>query len=177
MMKFFRSKAVFRWQRLLCLAIFASASASALGQTADAPRPDQVELASGSILFGEIKGASGGKLSFRSQNVGLITASFEDITHLRSDNPTVIRFMDGRVIRVTELDLTQTPFDVITESGVQHQQWRSPEKNASERLWYESFTANLIAFFSEMVSFWTGRMQSLPCANDGGAGFLRLFRL
>lgn len=119
MMKFFRSKAVFRWQRLLCLAIFASASASALGQTADAPRPDQVELASGSILFGEIKGASGGKLSFRSQNVGLITASFEDITHLRSDNPTVIKFLDGRVIRVTELDLTQTPFDVITESGVQ----------------------------------------------------------
>ena len=119
MMKFFRSKAVVRWQRLLCLAIFASASASALGQTADAPRPDQVELASGSILFGEIKGASGGKLSFRSTNVGLITASFEDITHLRSDNPTVIKFLDGRVIRVTELDLTQTPFDVITESGVQ----------------------------------------------------------
>lgn len=119
MMKFFRSKAVVRWQRLLCLAIFASISTSALGQTADAPRPDQIELASGSILFGEIKGASGGKLSFRSTNVGLITASFEDITHLRSDNPTVIKFLDGRVIRVTELDLTQTPFDVITESGVQ----------------------------------------------------------
>lgn len=118
-MKFFRSKAVVRWQRLLCLAIFASISTSALGQTADAPRPDQIELASGSILFGEIKGASGGKLSFRSTNVGLITASFEDITHLRSDNPTVIKFLDGRVIRVTELDLTQTPFDVITESGVQ----------------------------------------------------------
>ena len=119
MMRFFKNKALRPWPRLLFVAIFTTASIPASAQTADAPRPDQIELASGSVLFGEIKGASGGKLSFRSQNVGLITASFEDITHLRSDNPTVIRFMDGRVIRVTELDLTQTPFDVITESGVQ----------------------------------------------------------
>ena len=118
MMRFFKNKAASSWQRLRFVAIFASISTSALAQTAEAPRPDQIELASGSVLFGEIKGASGGKLSFRSKNVGLITASFEDITHLRSDNPTVIKFMDGRVIRVTELDLTQAPFDVITESGV-----------------------------------------------------------
>ncbi len=119
MMRFFKNKVAAPWQRLLFVAIFASISTSALAQTAEAPRPDQIELASGSVLFGEIKGASGGKLSFRSTNVGLITASFEDITHLRSDNPTVIKFMDGRVIRVTELDLTRAPFDVITESGVQ----------------------------------------------------------
>lgn len=118
-MRFFKNKVAATWQRLLFVAIFASISTSALAQTAEAPRPDQIELASGSVLFGEIKGASGGKLSFRSKNVGLITASFEDITHLRSDNPTVIKFMDGRVIRVTQLDLTQAPFDVITESGVQ----------------------------------------------------------
>ncbi len=118
-MRFFKNKVAAPWQRLLFVAIFASISTSALAQTAEAPRPDQIELASGSVLFGEIKGASGGKLSFRSTNVGLITASFEDITHLRSDNPTVIKFMDGRVIRVTELDLTRAPFDVITESGVQ----------------------------------------------------------
>ena len=109
MMRFFKNKALRPWPRLLFVAIFTTASILASAQTADAPRPDQIEVASGSVLFGEIKGASGGKLSFRSQNVGLITASFEDITHLRSDNPTVIRFMDGRVIRVTELDLTQTP--------------------------------------------------------------------
>ena len=119
MMTFFKDMALRPWPRLLFVAIFATASISASAQTADAPRPDQIELASGSVLFGEITGASGGKLSFRSQNVGLITASFENITRLRSDNPTVIRFMDGRVIRVTELDLTQTPVDVITESGVQ----------------------------------------------------------
>jgi putative salt-induced outer membrane protein YdiY len=119
MMRFFKNKAVAPWEYLLFVAIFASISTSALAQTAEAPRPDQIELASGSVLFGEIKGASGGKLSFRSTNVGLITASFNDITHLRSDNPTVIKFMDGRVIRVTELDLTRAPFDVITESGVQ----------------------------------------------------------
>ena len=118
-MTFFKDMALRPWPRLLFVAIFATASISASAQTADAPRPDQIELASGSVLFGEITGASGGKLSFRSQNVGLITASFENITRLRSDNPTVIRFMDGRVIRVTELDLTQTPVDVITESGVQ----------------------------------------------------------
>ncbi|MGA1456133.1 MAG: DUF481 domain-containing protein, partial [Arenicellales bacterium] len=118
-MRFFKNKAVPPWQRLLFVAIFATASASALAQTADTPRPDQIELASGSVLFGEIKGASGGKLSFQSKNVGLITASFENISHLRSDKPTVIKFLDGRVIRVNKLDLTQTPFDVITESGVQ----------------------------------------------------------
>ena len=100
MMRFFKNKAASSWQRLRFVAIFASISTSALAQTAEAPRPDQIELASGSVLFGEIKGASGGKLSFRSKNIGLITASFEDITHLRSDNPTVIKFMDGRVIRV-----------------------------------------------------------------------------
>jgi len=115
-MTFFKDMALRPWPRLLFVAIFATASISASAQTADAPRPDQIELASGSVLFGEITGASGGKLSFRSQNVGLITASFENITRLRSDNPTVIRFMDGRVIRVTELDLTQTPVDVITSN-------------------------------------------------------------
>ncbi|NDG43423.1 MAG: hypothetical protein EBY36_01660, partial [Gammaproteobacteria bacterium] len=76
---------------MLLLILFATASPSTLAQNTDTPRPDQIELKSGSVLFGEIKGASGGKLSFASQNVGLITASFENISHLRSDNPTVIK--------------------------------------------------------------------------------------
>ena len=118
-MTFFKSNNLRAWPRLLLLILFATASPSTLAQNTDTPRPDQIELKSGSVLFGEIKGASGGKLSFASQNVGLITASFENISHLRSDNPTVIKFLDGRVIRVNKLDLTQTPFDVITESGVQ----------------------------------------------------------
>ena len=63
--------------------------------------------------------SSGGKISFKSKNVGIITIPLEKIARLETHNATIIKFLDGRIVRVSGLDVTHAPFALTTAEGIQ----------------------------------------------------------
>ncbi|MBT4357768.1 MAG: DUF481 domain-containing protein, partial [Proteobacteria bacterium] len=92
-------------------------SPSAMAQALATDEPTRIELNSGSILLGDISGASSGKISFKSKSVGLVIIPIERVVRIRIPKSVVIKFLDGRVIRVPEFEAGLDPFEVITENG------------------------------------------------------------
>ncbi|MCH1477736.1 MAG: DUF481 domain-containing protein [Arenicellales bacterium] len=89
----------------------------AMAQELATDEPTRIELNSGSILLGDISGASAGKISFKSKSVGLVIIPIERVVRIRIPKSVVIKFLDGRVIRVPEFEAGLDPFEVITENG------------------------------------------------------------
>ena len=130
---------------------------------------DEIMLRNGDRVTGAIVGLEGGELEIQSELLGALTADWEDIEGLRSDNAFYVRLSDARLlvgslalnldtleIRTRETGIIEVPTGLIESirSAEQHELFQS----RSERLENPGLT-----------DFWSGAVDAALSATSGNA--------